>query len=203
MGGNSAGSGSNPKSGGAESGAGADSAAGPAGIDSRPGAGSGADSGAGAQSLGGLESVGVDGTEQLIREAEAAAAGAPVDPLAPGAELLTVNDSWAVLMPPTVEVICGVVLPAWEIRKDDEQEPLAAAMAECMEQIFPGGIDGKYGCWVRLITVCGAITVSRVATNGGKLPPLFLPKGATTRPTPAPTPQPAPIDPMRVTSLTE
>lgn len=195
----------NPKSGGAETGAPPGPTSSDAGRpDSQAGgpAGRGADSSAGAESVRGVESLGVDdGTEHLIREAEAAAAGAPVDPSAPGAPApLDPNGSWALITPPTVEVICGVVLPAWEIRAE-EQRPLAEALAECLEQVFPGGIEGKYACWVRLITVAGAITVSRVATNGGKLPPLFLPKGSTRKPTPAPTPPP--IDPMTVTSLTE
>lgn len=199
-------------------GGGADSPAGTAGSESSASAGSQADYGAsGANSdsgppgaavgAGGVEHLGVAGsTAQLIAEAEAAGAAAPVDPatLAPG-EAPNPNGEWKMLTPPAVEVICGVVLPAWEIRAE-EQRPVSEALAECLEQVFPGGIEGKYACWVRLLVCCGAITVARVATNGGKLPPLFLPKGAK-KPTPAPTP-PAPAapfarDPMGVTSLTE
>lgn len=195
---------SDPKS---DSGAGAggtiDHSEAGAGADSRTdSAGRSADSAAGTPPLvGGVESVGMDGPEQLIREAELAAAGAPIDPSSPGAPApLDPNGSWALITPPTVSVICGVVLPAWEIRAEEQSE-ISGALAQCLEQVFPGGVDGKYACWIRLCMACGAITVSRVATNGGKLPPLFLPKGVT-RPT-RPTPAPAPVDPMTVTSLTE
>jgi hypothetical protein len=89
-------------------------------------------------------------------------------------------------------VLCAVVLPAWRIQPA-EQRPVSEALAECLEQVFPGGIEGKYACWVRLLVACGAITVSRVATNGGRLPPLFLAKASP----------PAARDPATITSLTD
>jgi hypothetical protein len=152
-----------------------------------------------------MEPLGLVGsTDRLIAEAEAAVAGAPsIDPTTgqPALEAVNVNGTWAVLTAPCVEVLCGVVLPAWEIRKEDEQPAISEALAECMEQLFPGGVDGKYACWVRLIVTCGAITVGRVAANGGRLPPLFVPKSkkSTSGPT-APAPKP---DPMTLTSLTD
>jgi hypothetical protein len=158
----------------------------------------------------GMEPVGLVGgsTEHLIAEAEAAGAGIPnVDPTTGQLGELNPNGQWAALTPPVVEVICATVLPAWQIRKDDEQRPIAEALAECLDQVFPGGIEGKYACWVRLVFACGAITVSRVAQNGGRLPPLFL---KSTQPAPKPTPPAAsngaagpPRDPLTITSLTE
>jgi hypothetical protein len=148
----------------------------------------------------GVEPVGlVGGADRLIEEVEAAAAAAPaVDPAtgqpAIDAAIANPNGQWSALTPPTVEVLCAVVLPAWQIQPA-EQRPVSEALAECLEQVFPGGIEGKYACWVRLIVACGAITVSRVATNNGRLPPLFLPKASK--------PAPAPRDPNTITSLTE
>jgi hypothetical protein len=162
-------------------------------------------SSAGASAAPGLESVGmVGGADRLIAEAEAAAAGAPaIDPAtgqAATAEPVNVSGQWATLTPPTVEVLCGVVLPAWQIGPV-EQRCIAEPLAECLEQVFPGGIQGQYACWVRLITACGAIAVSRVQANGGKLPrigPNFRPESA--KPNGAAGP---PRDPMTLTSLTE
>jgi hypothetical protein len=157
--------------------------------------------GAGAGHGPGLESVGlVDGADRLAAEVEAAAAGAPsVDPLtgqpALDPALANPNGQWSAITPPTVEVLCAVVLPAWQIQPA-ERTPVAEALAECLEQVFPGGIEGKYACWVRLLVACGAITVSRVATNNGRLPPLFVQKAS--KPAPA-----APRDPATITSLTE
>ena len=158
-------------------------------------------SGAGSPAGPGLESDGlVDGAVRLEAEVAAAAAGIPgLDPATGQAQLdpalANPNGQWAALTPPTVEVLCAVVLPAWQIQPT-EQRPVAEALAECLEQVFPGGIEGKYACWVRLIVACGAITVSRVATNNGKLPPLFVAKAL-------PKPAPAPRDPQTITSLTE
>lgn len=78
---------------------------------------------------------------------------------------------WSALTPPLVQVAAVTVFPAWEIGPD-EQAAIAEPLGECMEQLFPGGIEGKYACYVRLIAACGAITVSRVHKHG-RLPPLF------------------------------
>lgn len=160
----------------------------------------------GASPAPGVESVGmVGGADRLIAEAEAAAAGAPVIDPATGqaatAEPINVSGQWSMLTPPVVEIGCGVVLPAWQIGPV-EQRCIAEPLAECLEQVFPGGIEGKYACWVRLITACGAITVSRVQANGGKLPRI----GPNFRPESAPKSNGAdgsPRDPMTLTSLTE
>jgi hypothetical protein len=156
--------------------------------------------GAGSPAGPGLESDGlVAGAVRLEAEVEAAAAGIPgLDPATGQAQLdpalANPNGQWSALTPPTVEVLCAVVLPAWKIQPA-EQRPVSEALAECLEQVFPGGIEGKYACWVRLLVACGAITVSRVATNNGRLPPRFV---QTAKP-----PAPAPRDPQTITSLTE
>lgn len=148
----------------------------------------------------GVESVGVVGTDQLIAEAEAAAAGIPnADPAAGQPADLNPNGQWSALTPPAAKVLSIVVFPAWKI-PDAERDEFAAASAECLEQVFPGGIEGKYACWVRVLVTAGAITVGAVARNGGKLPPLFV---ESTKSTPKPNGAAGPAhDPMTLTSLT-
>lgn len=167
-----------------------------AGADSEP-AGVGS-TGADQVGVGGMESLGVGDTERLIAEAQSATAGIPGDPLAETAGQLDPNGQWSALTPPLVKITCGVVLPAWQIN-NTEQGEISEALGQCLEQLFPGGINGQYACWVRLIFCCGAITVSRVQQHG-RLPPLFLPTVAPAKPTPA---APAKVDPLTVTSLTE
>ena len=149
----------------------------------------------------------VGGTDQLIAEAEAAAAGTPsIDPTTGQPQTdqpANISGQWAMLTPPTVELVCGVVLPAWQLGPV-EQRGIAEPLAECLEQVFPGGIEGKHACWVRLITACGAITVSRIQANGGKLPrigPNFRPESAA-KSNGAGGP-PTARDPMTITSLTD
>lgn len=138
-------------------------------------AGASADAGAGADAAGRLESVGVvAGSDPASLAAEVAAAvpGAA----APAGELEAIaNASWATLAPPGVSVICAVVLPAWEITPAEQGE-ISPALAECLEQLFPGGINGRYACWLRLVLCCGGIAVSRAVQNGGRMPPLFVTK---------------------------
>jgi hypothetical protein len=152
----------------------------------------------------GVEHLGmVDGssTERLIADVEAAAASAPIaDPVTgqPSAGELVQADGageWRTLTPHLVTVTCGVVLPRWAIPTTDQAE-VAESLGLCLEQLFPGGVDGKYACWVRLVFACGAITVSTAQRHGGKLPPLFAVS-------PPAEPAPPPVDPMHVTSLTQ
>lgn len=169
-----------------------------------PGVGTTADSaastvGSDQVAVAGMESLGLGDTERLVAEAESAVAGVPGgDPLAAAAQQLDPNGQWGALTPPLVKITCGVVLPAWQIN-NVEQGEISEALGQCLEQMFPGGVNGKYACWVRLVFCCGAITVSRVQQHG-RLPPLFLPTVQPAKPTP---PAPANVDPLTVTSLTE
>lgn len=129
--------------------------------------------------------------------------GAPLSP-AQAAEAAG-SASWGQLTPPTVQVLACVVFPAWQIRPEEQVE-VSGALAECLEQVFPGGLGGRYACWIRLLVACGAITVSRVAMNGGKLPPLFLPADkaavkAGSEPAAPAQREPAPLRPEQLTSL--
>ena len=118
-------------------------------------------------------------TGQLEAEANAALAGAPPEaldsPVSTGGDLVLgpVQEShveeWRVFMGHTVGVVSVVALPQWELT-DGERRELADSLAGCLDQMFPGGLDGKYACWFRLVAAAGGITVVRLASNGGKLP---------------------------------
>jgi hypothetical protein len=168
-----------------------------AGADSAS-AGVGSAGGADQVTVGGVDPLGLDDPSRLIAEAEGATVGIPGDPLAEQAAALDPNGQWSALTPPLVKITAGVVLPAWQIT-NVEQGEISEALGQCLEQLFPGGVNGKYACWVRLVFCCGAITVSRVQQHG-RLPPLFLPTVPPAKPTP---PAAAKVDPLTVTSLTE
>src|SRR6202012_5772783 len=110
--------------------AGAESGSAGGSADSEAGASVG---GARAGSGPGMESVGlVDGPDRLIADVEGAAAGGPnLDPTtgqpALDPALANPNGQWSALTPPTVEVMCAVVLPAWKIQPA-EQRPVAEAL---------------------------------------------------------------------------
>jgi len=146
----------------------------------------------------GLESVGLvdgaDSAERLIADVEAAASIVPPaagDPAA--AAQLNPQGTWPLLTPPLVDIASDVVFPRWHIQPA-ERKAVSEALSECLEQVFPGGIDGPYACWVRLVVACGAIVTGRVMQHG-HVPPLFFAKVQ-------PAPKPA-HDPMTVTSLTQ
>ena len=111
----------------------------------------------------------------LQLEANAALAGVPPEPAAIGAE--TAPDPEAefreVLRMP-VMFVHKVVLPQWGIA-DEYREEWNSALAQCLAQLFPDGINGKYACWFRLLACSGVIVVNAIATNGGSLPPLGPP----------------------------
>jgi hypothetical protein len=141
---------------------------------------------------------GSSSTERLIADVEAAAASAPIaDPTTGQPQIdqpvATTGGEWAALTPHLVTATCGIVLPRWEIPTSDQAE-IADSLGLCLDQLFPGGIEGKYACWVRLIVACGGITIATAQRHGGKLPPLW----AAAPPKPVP-----PVDPLHVTSLTQ
>lgn len=65
----------------------------------------------------------------------------------------------------------AAVLPQWGITDEFRQE-WTEATAECLAQLFPDGVGGKYACWFRLLACSGIIVVNGIAKNGGKLPGL-------------------------------
>lgn len=63
------------------------------------------------------------------------------------------------------------VLPQWGIT-DEFRLEWTAATAECLAQLFPDGMGGKYACWFRLLACSSIIVATGIAQNGGKLPGL-------------------------------
>lgn len=114
----------------------------------------------------------------LAAEAAAAVADLPPDLGAeapPGEGEATQGAAeWDAFMPGAVSVIAAVVLPQWQLTKDEQRE-LASSLGQCLAQLFPDGLNGRYACWFRLIACAGGIAVTRYAANGMQLPP-FGPK---------------------------
>jgi len=68
-----------------------------------------------------------------------------------------------------VMFVSSAVLPQWGIT-DEFRKEWTEASAECLAQLFPDGIGGKYACWFRLLACTGLIVMTGIANNGGKLP---------------------------------
>ncbi len=113
-------------------------------------------------------------------QAEADAALSLVDPVA-GAGLVqelappvdAAKEFREVLHLP-VMFVSSAVLPQWNIT-DEFRTEWTEATAECLAQLFPDGLNGKYACWFRLIAATGVIAVNGIAKNGGKLPGIGRP----------------------------
>lgn len=108
----------------------------------------------------------------LHLEADSAIAGL-VEPPPPGAEPAAppvdpVAEFRAALKP-VMLLNQHVLMAQWNIT-DELRTELTEATAECMAQLFPDGMGGKYACWFRLIGCSGIIVASGIASNGGKLP---------------------------------
>lgn len=120
---------------------------------------------------------------RLAAEADGALLGVPDDsaPAAPqvGQEGGAVGqgDSLVPFMANAMPIVSLVLLPQWELTEAERKE-LAESLGQCLDQLFPGGLDGKYACWVRLVVTCGGIAAGRVMQHG-RLPgfgPKPLPK---------------------------
>lgn len=99
------------------------------------------------------------------------------------------GDSWCVLCAGLVPVVAITVLPQWNLSRDEQNE-LAQSLGACLDQVLPGGLNGKYACWVRLIACAGGIAITRAIANGGKLPALG-PRKAVEQKQDASAPNPA------------
>lgn len=115
--------------------------------------------------------------EQLIREADAVAAGAPegdalTDQGGEGGTLAPEPEQqWEPFLQGMRPLLFGFVLPQWEVTEAEQRE-WAASLAACCDRLFPGGPAGEYACYVRLAAVSVAIVGGRMIANGGKLPPV-------------------------------
>lgn len=120
-----------------------------------------------------------DETAHLEAEATAAMAGAPLEgevlpptgataPTPEETEEAQIHEWESILLLP-LSMIDRILLPQWNLT-DVEKTEFRQAMAQCLNQLFPGGINGRWGCWLRLAGCSGLIVAVRAAENGGKLP---------------------------------
>lgn len=60
-------------------------------------------------------------------------------------------EAWAPFLHVAVKpMLFGQLIPQWGVPPEESNE-LVDAMGACLDQVFPGGPDGKYACWVRFI----------------------------------------------------
>lgn len=109
----------------------------------------------------------------LQAEADAAIAGADPSALtetgAPPPDPVDAAEQFRKTLGFPVEILVRGVIPQWGIDDASKQE-LVESAAECLAQLFPDGVGGKYACWFRLINCTGFIVASAAVKNGGKLP---------------------------------
>lgn len=109
----------------------------------------------------------------LLLEANAALEGAEPEALTdnglPPPEPIDAAKEFREVLHLPVMFVSAAVLPQWGIT-DEFRKEWTEASAECLAQLFPDGVGGKYACWFRLIACTGIIAVNGIAQNGGKLP---------------------------------
>lgn len=82
-------------------------------------------------------------------------------------------NSWKPLVAGITPMVRIALFSRWGIRPEEETEFVESG-AQCLDLCFPGGLDGKYGCFVRLISCCTSIAGMRYLQHG-ELPPIGLP----------------------------
>lgn len=111
----------------------------------------------------------------LMAEADAAIATADPSALtetgAPPPEPVDAAAEFRAVLHLPVMFVSEGVLPQWGITEEFRKE-WTEASAECLAQLFPDGVGGKYACWFRLIACTGIIAANGIAKNGGKIPGL-------------------------------
>lgn len=113
--------------------------------------------------------------ENLAAEAAAALGQAPEEPaLAPVPPTAPPYDpematEWDMYMQMAVGLVAKIVLPQWNLT-DDEKHELTKSTAHILQDLFPGGLSGRFAPYLRLITVSGIIIISRHKEHGGKFP---------------------------------
>lgn len=109
----------------------------------------------------------------LTLEANAAIAGAEPEALTetglPPPEPVDAAAEFRAALKMPLMLVQHAVMPQWGIT-DEVRVEMTEASAECMAQLFPDGMGGKYACWFRLLACSGIIVVNGIAGNGGKLP---------------------------------
>jgi hypothetical protein len=119
-----------------------------------------------------------EGVPALEAEVDAALAAAPDAELlaAPGAAAdqgPTADQvaSWSMYTGAASSLLANLLLPQWELSQAETTE-VGESLAMILALHFPGGIEGKYAGYFRLIACTGIIVATRAAANGGKLPPI-------------------------------
>lgn len=107
----------------------------------------------------------------LTAEADAAIAGMPATESPADAGALAALESWATMIESVTPILRIGVFPQWNI-SDGEAKEFADSLGQCLDQLFPGGMGGKYACYARFIACCGGIAALRAIQNQGKLPPI-------------------------------
>jgi hypothetical protein len=113
--------------------------------------------------------------EHLAAEADAALGAAPIDaaaaPPAPDPNEYDPNKAteWDMYMSMAVELLANVGLPQWNLTAHEKNE-LTKSLAHILEDLFPGGLSGRYAPYLRLLTVSGFIVITRYREHGGELP---------------------------------
>jgi hypothetical protein len=119
----------------------------------------------------------------LAADAERALAGATMeaaptgaDPAAPaGAVDALTAQSWRPLIEGLTPTVRMTIFAQWSIRPDMEQE-FIGSLSQSLDLLFPGGLDGKWAPFARLLACCAGIVFLNYTANGNKLPPLGLKK---------------------------
>jgi len=124
----------------------------------------------------GVNKVDVDPV-QLDRQADAILHRAPIDelpPPGPQAEPQKESadeESWHQMIPGLTTMLAMLVFPQWGF-VEEEQKAFSTAAADVLEHAFPGGMGGRYGCYVRLMMVTAGVTLARFDADTGKFPPI-------------------------------
>jgi hypothetical protein len=135
-------------------------------------------------------------TNTLEAELAAAHNSIPADP-APAETLAAPAEKQAScsdLTPGLVRVCAATVFQQWQLTEPELTE-LGGALGECLDQLFPGGMGGRYACWLRLVAVSAMICATRAGAGG--LPPIG-PRQPEPEPDPAPIATPQPVSPGAV-----
>jgi len=108
--------------------------------------------------------------DSLASEADLALAN--LDPM-PGVDQVAepvIPESWSPVVHSLMPIIRMKVVPQWKVGADEQKE-FSEALSQCLDQIFPGGISGKYACWFRLFAATGLIVIANMDEDTNKLPP--------------------------------
>jgi len=112
---------------------------------------------------------------QIEAEKQAILAGVPpqAEPgAAPAAPTMTedqaqqiAEQNWLPVLSGALPMLAVSVFPQWQLQPA-ELDGFGKALAGCLEQLFPGGMGGRYACWFRLVAITGGIIVTRKLQHG-------------------------------------